>query len=277
MLLRALSTLALVRVTVGYSVALVVVGMALGMAGPRVADDVASNMSTNLYNLAHGHVGTLVGSAFIDPDGPIHVWLPGLLCLLGLTELLWGSGSLILSFGLGHVGATLVVAAGLAAAVGLGWLPTSIARASDVGTSYGVAAVLGVLTVAIPRRWRAAWVGCWIMVAGRAVYLGGDFTSVGHLIALVLGMLLSARFHLVARMTLARWAMLAIGAAYGYLVLANFELIPLPAGLLGTLTCYSTARLWRTRLVRPWQAVTWRVTAPTATHGQRSSAADVPL
>jgi len=71
---------------------------------------------------------------------------------------------------------------------------------------YGVAAVLGVLTMAIPRRWRAAWVGCWIMVAGRAVCIGGDFTSVGHLIALMLGMLLSA-------------------------------------GLLGALTCYSATHL----------------------------------
>lgn len=277
MLLRALTTLALVRVTVGYSVALVVVGAALGMAGPRVADDVASDMSTNLYNLAHGHVETLVGSAFIDPDGPIHVWLPGLLCLLGLTELLWGSGSLISSFGLGHVGATLVVAAGLAVGVGLGWLPTSIARTSDVGASYGVAGVLGALTVAIPGRWRAAWVGCWIMVAGRAVYIGGDFTSVGHLVALMLGMLLSARFHFVARWTPARWVMLVIGAAYGYLVLANFELVPLSAGLLGALTCYSAAGLWRKRLVRPWPTVTWRMTAPTAAHGQPGSAAEVPL
>jgi hypothetical protein len=277
MLLRALATLALVRVTVGYSVTLVVVGAVLGMAGPRVADDVVSDMSTNLHNLARGHLGTLVGSAFIDPAGPIHVWLPGLLCLLGLTELLWGSGFLILSFGLGHVGATFVVAVGLAAGVGLGWLPTSIARASDVGASYGVAAVLGVLTVAMPRRWRAAWVGCWIMVAGQAVCIGGDFTSVGHLVALMLGVMLSARFHFVARWTLARWVMLVIGAAYGYLVLANVELVPLTAGLLGLIACYSAARLWRKRLVRPWQAVTWRATAPTATHGQRSSAADVPL
>jgi hypothetical protein len=261
MVLRALATLALVRVTVGYSVTLVVVGAALGMAGASVADDVASDMSTNLYNLAHGHLETLVGSAFIDPDGPIHVWLPGLLCLLGLTELLWGSGRLILSFGLGHVGATLVVAAGLAAGVGLGWLPTSTAFVSDVGASYGVAAVLGVLTGAIPRRWRAAWIGCWIMVAGRAVYIGGDFTSVGHLVALTLGIVLAARLQFVERWTLVRWVMLVIGAAYGYLVLANFELAPLSAGLLGALTCYSAARLWRTR---PWQAIAGRVTAPTA-------------
>jgi hypothetical protein len=275
--MRALATLALVRVTVGYSVTLVVVGTVLGIAGPTVADDVASDMSTNLHNLARGHVGTLVGSAFIDPDGPIHVWLPGLLCLLGLAELLWGSGFLIISFGLGHVGATLVVAAGLAAGVGLGWLPTSIARASDVGASYGVAAVLGVLTMAIPRRWRAAWVGCWIMVAGRAVCIGGDFTSVGHLVALMLGILLSARFHFVARWTPARWVMLVIGAAYGYLVLANFDFVPLSAGLLGALTCYSATRLWCKRLSHPWQTVTVRVTAPTATHGRRGSAADVPL
>ena len=47
--------------------------------------------STNLHNLSHGRVGTLLESAFVVDAGPIYVWLPGLVCLLGLAELLWGS------------------------------------------------------------------------------------------------------------------------------------------------------------------------------------------
>ena len=59
-----------------------------------------------------------------------------------LAELFWRSGRLILAFGLGHVGATLIVAVGLAAAIRFGWLPISVAHASDVGMSYGAVAVL---------------------------------------------------------------------------------------------------------------------------------------
>ena len=109
-----------------------------------------------------------------------------------------------MAFGLEHVGTTLVVAVGLAAAIRFGWLPLSVAHASDVGISYGAVAVLGALTSAIPPRWRPRWVGWWLAVGLLAVIVGGDFTNVGHLVALIIGMSLSARFHAVARWTPAR-------------------------------------------------------------------------
>ena len=69
--------------------------------------------STNLHNLSHGHLGTLLGSAFVVDAGPIYDWLPGLVCLLALAELLWRSARLVVAFAVGHVGATLLVAVGL--------------------------------------------------------------------------------------------------------------------------------------------------------------------
>ena len=61
--------------------------------------------------------------------GPIYVWLPGLVCLLALAELTCGAAAcLLVAFATGHIGATLLVAAGLTAAVELGWLPTSVSR-----------------------------------------------------------------------------------------------------------------------------------------------------
>ena len=139
-----------------------------------------SQMSTNLHNLARGQFATLVGSAFVTSSGFIYVWLPGLICLLALAELFWRGGRLILAFGLGHVGATLIVAVGLAAAIRFGWLPISVARASDVGISYGAVAVLGALTVAIPARgarggsaggWRSL---CWRSRRGRLHQCGAS-------------------------------------------------------------------------------------------------------
>ncbi|MGH3560944.1 MAG: rhomboid-like protein, partial [Mycobacterium sp.] len=167
MLLNVLLRLARVRFTVTYAVTLVSIGTALLLVGPQARDQIIRQASTNLDNLRHGHLGTLLGSAFVtDIDtGPMYLWLPGLICLLALAELLWRSGRLATVFLTGHVGASLLVAAGLAGAVRLGWLPLSITFARDVGMSYGAAAVRGALTAAIPRRGRPAWIGWWLSVA----------------------------------------------------------------------------------------------------------------
>ena len=140
--------------------------------GPQVQNRVISHASTNLHNLSHGHLGTLFVSAFVIDAGPIYVWLPGLVCLLALAELMWRSGRLVVAFAVGHIGATLLVAVGLTAAVELGWLSSDVTRATDVGMSYGASAVLGALTAAIPRRWRPAWTGWWIAVAVAVVGVG---------------------------------------------------------------------------------------------------------
>jgi hypothetical protein len=253
MLSRVLSGLSLVRVTVGYAATLMVVATTLLILGPRVEDAVVSHMSTNVHNLARGHFATLVGSVFVTSSGFIYVWLPGLICLLALAELFWRSRRLILAFGLGHVGATLIVAAGLAAAIRFGWLPISVAHASDVGISYGAVAVLGALTMVIPPRWRPGWIGWWLGVALLAFFAGDDFTNAGHLVALMIGMSLSVRFRVVARWTPLRCVLLAIGAAFGYLMLANeLPVVIAPiAGMLGAITAHGAAHYWLSRRVRP--------------------------
>jgi hypothetical protein len=251
MVSRIFSRLIPVRVTVGYAVLLVLVATTLLVLGPRVQNLVVSHMSTNLHNLARGHLGTLLGSAFVAASGPIYIWLPGLVCLLALAELFWRSGRMILAFALGHIGATLIVAVGMAAAIQFGWLPISVARASDVGMSYGAVAVLGALTAAIPSRWRPAWIGGWLATALVVVAVSAqDFTDAGHGVALVLGMLLSTRFRAAARWTPVRLVLLGVGGAFGYLVLVNTELSLLTApvaGLAGVAIAQWVTRRWRTR------------------------------
>ena len=169
MLFGLLRALARIRVTVAYAVILTGVTTVLVALGPRVQNRVISHASTNLHNLSHGRLGTLFVSAFVIDAGPIYVWLPGLVCLLALAELLWRSGRLVVAFAVGHIGATLLVAVGLTAAVELGWLSTDVSRATDVGMSYGASAVLGALAAAMPWRWRPAWTGWWIAVAAAVV------------------------------------------------------------------------------------------------------------
>jgi hypothetical protein len=258
MLVSTLSTLLRLRVTVGYAVTLVTVATTLLLLGPRVQDHVVRHMSTNLHNLERGHLGTLIGSAFVTENGPMWVWLPGLVCLLAVTELLWRSGRVLVTVALGHIGATLIVAAGLATALYLGWLPISVARATDVGISYAATALLGALTGAIPSRWRPAWIGWWLSVGLMAVSVGTDFTDSGHFIALLIGMLLSIRFGASARWTKFRVALLVVSAAFGYLLLVNtglsFGVAPI-AGIAGALAAHWLAGRLRARRARPILAV----------------------
>lgn len=221
MIFDILSRLARVRFTVGYAASLAAVSTALLILGPQVREQVVRNASTNLHNLAHGNFETLFGSAFVTDTGPIWFWLPGLVCLLALAELIWRTGRLTIVFVTGHVGATLLVAVGLTAAIEFGWAPLSIARASDVGMSYGAAAVLGALTAAVPHRWRPAWIGWWVPAGIAAAAAGVDFTDAGHAVALMLGMLVAPRLAGPARWTRVRYVLLGVGAAFGFVLLAH--------------------------------------------------------
>jgi hypothetical protein len=91
-----------------------------------------------------------------------------------------------------------------------------------------------------PSRWRPAWIGSWLAVAVAVAVavtmaaMGSDFTDVGHALALLLGMAVSTRFGPPSSWTRLRYALLAVGAAFGYLVLASTGmLIATVAGLAG--------------------------------------------
>jgi hypothetical protein len=82
---------------------------------------------------------------------------------------------------------------------------------------------------------------------------GADFTAVGHLLALMLGMGLSRRLGSTTGWTVTRVALLAIGVAFGYLVITGSSLVTMvvagPAGALVALIAKWVAR--RSRLRRP--------------------------
>nr|WP_231387976.1 rhomboid-like protein [Mycobacterium sp. 360MFTsu5.1] len=221
---RVLSSLAMVRFTATYAVVLLVVAATLAVVGPQVQGRVIDHLSTNLHNLARGHLDTLIGSAFVTADNDIYAWLPGLVCLLALGELLWRGKGVVVAFTLGHIGATLIVAAVLAIAILAGWLPPSIADASDVGISYGAAAILGALTAAMPAWWRLPWVSFWLTdaVVVATAPESFDFSAAGHVIALTLGIALSTRLRVPTRWTPPRLLLLAGGVAFGYSALIGF-------------------------------------------------------
>ena len=243
----------MVRFTAIYALVLLVVAVTLVVVGPQVQGRVIDHLSTNLHNLARGQFGTLIGSAFVTADNDIYVWLPGLVCLLALGELLWRGKGMVVAFTLGHIGATLIVAAALAIAILAGWLPASIADASDVGISYGAAAVLGALTAAIPAWWRLPWVSFWLANAFVVATASEsfDFTAAGHVTALTLGVLLSTQLRAPTQWTSPRLLLLAGGVVFGYSVLIGFGATWAPAiGFAAALIAIFTRlalRRWRSR------------------------------
>ncbi|MCW2504857.1 MAG: hypothetical protein JWO79_3141 [Actinomycetia bacterium] len=144
--------------------------------------------STNLDNLGRGDLSTLLTSAFVVVDPPsATAWLL-LAGLFGAAELLWGSWRAAGVFLAGHVGATLVVAAGLLVAVRQGWAGPEVESALDVGVSYGVMALAGAATALLPPMVRVVWALGWLAGTSASVAASGDFTSVGHLCALAIGL-----------------------------------------------------------------------------------------
>ncbi len=219
---RVWAALVRLRVTIAYAVALVAVATVLVVEGPRVQDRVVAHASTNLHNLHQGRLGTLIGSAFVTDAGPIYLWLPGLICILALAELQWRSGRLALTFALGHIGATLIVGVGTALAIWMHWAPVSLARASDVGMSYGTAAVVGALTASIPPRWRASWIAGWISVGAVSIACNQTFTEVGHLTALLLGVLAAQTLSLRApRWSALRLVLLGFGGLFALMMFSE--------------------------------------------------------
>ena len=107
--------LARVRFTVGYMAILVAVSTVILMVDPQTHDRIIQRASTNLHNLSHGHLSTLLNSALVVEAGPLYFWMPFLACLLALAELHLHTIRLMVAFVVGHIGATLVVVAALAA------------------------------------------------------------------------------------------------------------------------------------------------------------------
>ncbi|WP_227998812.1 DUF1515 domain-containing protein [Nocardia australiensis] len=201
--------------TSGYLSVLVIVTAVFTAVGESTRSRVVLDASTNLNNLLDGRLGTLFASALVIGDvGVAWMIIPLLGCLLALAELRFGAMRLMHVFLAGHIGATLLVAAGLWVAVTAGWLPASISWAEDVGISYGAMALVGALIAAMPPRWRIGWAGAWFVVGAGGIVLGQTFTNVGHLLSLCIGLtagygMIRAKAASPRRLTRVEWALLA--------------------------------------------------------------------
>lgn len=185
--------------TFGYLGILFVTSWVLATAQGKLADRLLLSASTNLHQLSRDPVRVLVASAFwLSGTGAIVVWAVLLAVVVAPVERRIGSWRTGLVFAVGHVGATLITAAGLWTALRLDAVERSVVTAQDVGASYGLLAVAGALTYLLVPRLRLPYATALVVAFGGFAAFDRTFTDFGHLIALLLGL---ACFRLVRRVS----------------------------------------------------------------------------
>jgi hypothetical protein len=171
-----------------YLAILFITSWILQTSSSRIADALLLERSTNLHHLAQDPLRVLFSSAFWV--GSLGVWI-GWVALFTIfvspVERWIGTGRTALVFFIGHVGATLVTAAGLWVALRSDLVESSVANARDVGASYGFVAVVAVLSYRLPRRLRPAYDAVVVGVAVATLAIDHNFTSWGHVVALASG------------------------------------------------------------------------------------------
>ena len=195
-------SVALVRasdVALAYGGIIVGVAVILAVVPTSIRDEVVLRSSTNLANLHEHPIYVLIISAFVVANLLGLVVVPFLMVAYAAAQHWLGRLGAIVAGVFGHVGATLFVATLLIAGIKDHVVSRSVAFESDVGVSYGLAAVAGMLAARVVPRWRSWY------VAGLVVYFVGPlfvlrtFTGVGHTTALAIGFALAWIAHRAGR------------------------------------------------------------------------------
>ena len=174
-----------------YAAIVVVVAIVVEAAPGSTTEELVLDSSTNLDNLRHTPLLVLGASAFVvAPPSGLWILLPLLVTFAAAQRWLGRTATVIVAV-IGHVGVTLFVAVLLAAGIDDGRLSPALARAQDVGVSYAVATVAGLLVGRVPRRLRPWYVAGLLAFTIVPLLLDADFTEVGHLTAVLLGFALA--------------------------------------------------------------------------------------
>jgi hypothetical protein len=166
---------------------LLVTTIIMDQFSPRFRYHFVVHHSTNLRELSHAPVRALISSALWLDGGH---WWPYLI-LYSLfhapVERWLGSGRWLAVVVISHVGATYLSQSVVYYDISRGTAPPSAAFIPDIGVSYALAGIEGVLSYLIVPPWR------YLYATGLALYYGAallgerTFTDVGHFTALLLG------------------------------------------------------------------------------------------
>jgi hypothetical protein len=144
--------------------------------------------STNLHHLASDPIRVLLES-LLWIDG--QYWWPYLVVFtvfLAPAERWLGHLRWMIIGLLCHIGATYLSEGFLYWTIQAAQLSPRLIDARDIGVSYFVTGIVAVLTYHIARPWRWVYLAVCIAVFGVALAVRANFTGVGHLCALGLGL-----------------------------------------------------------------------------------------
>lgn len=178
-------------VALAYAGVVVAVTAALAFLPPSVHAAVVEHSSTNLNNLRHHPISSLVLSAFLLGSPLELVEIPLLVWVYGAVQRSLGRSSAVITGVFGHAGATLFVAVLIATGLTHGLIDPAVAHAEDVGVSYGLAAAAGLCTLLVPHRWRSAYASGLSAALVVVLVLVHTFTDVGHATAFCVGLCLA--------------------------------------------------------------------------------------
>ncbi|WP_225844957.1 rhomboid-like protein [Streptomyces sp. HPF1205] len=168
---------------------LAVTTVVVAVSSPALRSYLLHSVSTNLVELRHHPIRVLIGSALWIETPSGFVFYVALFELVHATAERWlGTWRWLLVVAVAHVGATLISQKAVRLGIRDQRLPHSLAHTVDIGVSYGLAGVIGVLTYRVPRPWRWGYLTAVLAYGGYQVANDGTFTDLGHLTAVLLGL-----------------------------------------------------------------------------------------
>lgn len=169
---------------------LLVTTIVIHQFSPEFARRFVLHHSTNLHELSHNPIRVLISSALWIDGG--HWWPYVILYSLfhAPAEHWLGTKRWLIVVVVSHVGATYISEGVVHYDIRHGTAPTSAAFIQDIGVSYALAGIQGVLTYRIPPPWRYVYASAMIVYWGYPVLANSGYTAfadVGHFTALLLG------------------------------------------------------------------------------------------
>lgn len=171
-----------------YALAVLVCTVATAALPAVQQREVVLSSSTNVDNLREHPLLVLAVSPFVvSPPSGLWILAP-LVVAYGAAQRWLGRAATAVVAAMGHVGSTLVVAVALSAGIAHGHLDPAVAGQPDVGVSYGLLAVAGLLSARLRGRRRAVYVALLVAYAVTPLLSGLTFTDAGHAVALGTGL-----------------------------------------------------------------------------------------
>lgn len=162
--------------------------VALHHMSPEFEQEFLRQRSTNIHELSNDPLRVLLQSAMWIDGGH---WLPYVLLYSvfhAQAERWLGTLRWLVVCVAAHVLATLVSEGALLVAVRDGMAPHSAVNTLDIGVSYALAGVVGVLTYRIVAPWRYVYLAVVVAVYTASFASSPTFTDFGHFLSVLIGL-----------------------------------------------------------------------------------------